>query len=145
MRRIVTGFLVLFAAGMALIIAPQIRSQPPADRPERGIGAQRDPRGGPQRGGPQRGNPGRSGGGRGSFAPPPPPVVTAIDTNKDGEISAEELVNASASLKKLDKNKDGELAGSELLPDFAGGGFRSRGPGGGRGGFEQRAGAFGRG
>ncbi|MDP7014552.1 MAG: PEP/pyruvate-binding domain-containing protein [Pirellulaceae bacterium] len=70
------------------------------------------------------------GGGRGGFQPPKPPVLEALDANKDGEISAQELRNAVEALRKLDKNRDGEIAGSELQPagiPFAG---RGGGPGG---------------
>ena len=59
-------------------------------------------------------------------------MMTAIDTDKDGTISAKELENAVASLKKLDKNKDGKLSGDEIRPQFGRGGF---GGCGGRGGF----------
>jgi Ca2+-binding EF-hand superfamily protein len=44
------------------------------------------------------------------------PVVAALDTNKDGDLSAEELVNAPIALKSLDKNKDGKLALDEMRP-----------------------------
>jgi hypothetical protein len=54
--------------------------------------------------------------------PPKPPVLTAIDENGDGEISAEELKNASKALNALDKNKDGELTEDELRPAGRGGG-----------------------
>lgn len=40
-------------------------------------------------------------------------LVDAIDTNHDGQISAEEIANASHNLKKLDLNHDGKLTGSE--------------------------------
>ncbi|MDA1231384.1 MAG: hypothetical protein O2856_11470, partial [Planctomycetota bacterium] len=79
-------------------------------------------------------------GGPGGFTPPAPPVVEAIDKDKDGVISAEELKNSQASLTALDENKDGEIAGEELVPKFfRGGPGRFGGPvggrGGGRGGF----------
>ena len=48
--------------------------------------------------------------------PPSPPLVTAMDTDHDGTISAEELANAPESLKKLDKNGDGQLSPEELRP-----------------------------
>lgn len=44
------------------------------------------------------------------------PIASALDTNKDGTISAQEIANAAKSLKTLDKNKDGKLSGSELSP-----------------------------
>jgi hypothetical protein len=55
------------------------------------------------------------------------PLLEALDTNKDGELDAAEIANASASLKKLDKNGDGKLSADELRPNRPGG---PRGPGG---------------
>jgi hypothetical protein len=62
--------------------------------------------------------------------PPMSPVVAALDANKDGEIDATEIANATAALKALDKNGDGKLSGDEIRPPR-----RDRGPGapGGRG------------
>ncbi|MBX3438313.1 MAG: hypothetical protein KF861_12540 [Planctomycetaceae bacterium] len=75
------------------------------------------------------GEPGPGGFGRRGFAPPPSPVMAALDTNKDGELSAEEIANASVALKSLDKNDDGKLTPDEVRPQFA---FRGgRGPQGG--------------
>jgi Ca2+-binding EF-hand superfamily protein len=37
------------------------------------------------------------------------PLFQALDTDKDGELSAAEIANAPAALKTLDKNKDGKL------------------------------------
>lgn len=50
--------------------------------------------------------------------PPRPmsPIVQALDTDGDGELSAEEIAHAAASLKKLDKNGDGKLSHEELRP-----------------------------
>lgn len=45
-----------------------------------------------------------------------PPIITALDTNGDGVISADEIANASASLMKLDKNGDGKLTMDEMMP-----------------------------
>ncbi len=47
---------------------------------------------------------------------PPPPMILALDTDRDGEISASELSNAVDALKELDKNDDGQLDRSELMP-----------------------------
>ena len=49
-------------------------------------------------------------------AGPPNPLMEALDTNRDGMLSAEEIANAPASLKKLDKNGDGKLTSDELRP-----------------------------
>lgn len=43
-----------------------------------------------------------------------PPVLAAIDANKDGTIETDELAGAPAALLKLDKNSDGELTRDEL-------------------------------
>ena len=69
--------------------------------------------GGDQRtpGGPRRG-PGRHEAGR----RPPPPIIAALDLNRDGVISADEIAKAPESLKKLDKNGDGQLTRDELRP-----------------------------
>ena len=39
------------------------------------------------------------------------------DIDHDGEISATEIANSSAALKKLDRNGDGSLTPDELIPD----------------------------
>lgn len=46
------------------------------------------------------------------------PLLQALDTNHDGEISAEEMHNAPAVLRKLDKNHDGRITADEwpLVP-----------------------------
>ena len=56
-----------------------------------------------------------------------------LDTDRDGELSAEEIRNAPAVLKAADQNKDGKLTPEEV--DAAGGG--GRGPGGGEGGGQR--------
>lgn len=59
----------------------------------------------------------RDGEGRGRRpGPPPNPLMMALDTDKDGEISEKELSKAVAALKKLDKNDDGKLSGDEIHP-----------------------------
>lgn len=71
-------------------------------------------------------------------APPAPPrgpgrggfggldlVATALDSDRNGEISAEEIAKASTSLMTLDKNSDGTITEDEVRPMVGGG----RGPG----------------
>jgi hypothetical protein len=95
--------------------------------------------------GPEQGPPG------GEFRPPLHPLMRALDADGDGELSAEEIGNAPAALKKLDQDNDGKLTRDELRPqgvpmrpgfggpDNAGPGFgppgrgtgeQGRGPGG---------------
>ena len=71
---------------------------------------------------------------------PQSPIVAALDANKDGEIDATELANATAALKTLDKNADGKLSGDEFRPQRG-----DRGPGGpgGPGGRAPEAGGAG--
>jgi caffeoyl-CoA O-methyltransferase len=65
------------------------------------------------------------------------PLVRALDTNGDGELSAAELAAATVSLKKLDTNGDGRITRNELRGQFAGrgdhGGRPGMGPGMGMG------------
>ncbi len=56
-------------------------------------------------------------------------AFSALDTDHNGEISADEINNAPASLKTLDKNGDGQITQDEVTPQFGGPG----GPGGRRG------------
>jgi hypothetical protein len=48
--------------------------------------------------------------------PPVPPVIAALDSDKDGTISPAELEAAPESLKALDKDGDGTLSPEELRP-----------------------------
>ena len=77
------------------------------------------------------------------------PVMTALDSDGNGEISPEEIKGAVAALKKLDKNKDGKLTEDELRPNFGGrGGASGQRPsrgGEGRGGQRPSRGGEGRG
>lgn len=68
-----------------------------------------------------------------------PPIIAALDLNKDGIIDAEEIAKASESLKKLDKNGDGKLTEDEFRPKPPGG------PGGGGPGGPQGGGKGGKG
>ena len=60
--------------------------------------------------------------------PPPHPLMTALDTDKDGAISADEIKGAAEALKTLDKNGDGRLAGDEAAPSFGPFGMRGMRP-----------------
>lgn len=53
----------------------------------------------------------QGGGGR-----PLSPLMAALDTDKDGTISAAEIAAASAALKTLDKDGDGKISAEELRP-----------------------------
>jgi Ca2+-binding EF-hand superfamily protein len=50
------------------------------------------------------------------------PLMQALDTNSDGELSADELAAAAESLKKLDRDGDGKLTAMELVPAPGSGG-----------------------
>lgn len=54
------------------------------------------------------------------------PITRTLDSNGDGRIDEAELKQASSSLRALDKNKDGQITGDELV----GPGGAERGPGG---------------
>ncbi|HPP51498.1 MAG TPA: class I SAM-dependent methyltransferase [Thermoguttaceae bacterium] len=103
-----------------------------------GIGALAEeaiPPGPPPGGAPGReapgGPPGREGRGgpfgRAPFGPPRIPLMTTLDTDGDGILSAQEIAQAPETLKKLDKNSDGQLTREELFPPL-------QGPPGGPGG-----------
>ena len=47
------------------------------------------------------------------------PVLAALDTNQDGEISESEIRNAAAALRTLDRNGDGKVVEGEVRPDRA--------------------------
>lgn len=82
---------------------------------------------GPGGGQPQRREGGGRGGGPGMRLSP---VMQALDTDKDGELSTEEINNASKALRALDKDNDGKLSAEELRP--AGMGQGTGGPRGGQ-------------
>ena len=77
---------------------------------------------------------------------PPSPIMAALDTDQDGEISAKEIENAVAALKTLDKDGNGTLSRQELFAQADGGRGEGFGRGGfGRGGFGGPGGPGGRG
>lgn len=45
-----------------------------------------------------------------------PPLLGALDANKDGEISGEEIEQAAKALRTLDQNGDGKLTRDEIAP-----------------------------
>lgn len=95
------------------------------------------PEGDRPRDGRQGGRPGFFGGregGREGFRMPNP-LLEALDADRNGELSKEEIENAVVALKTLDKNSDGKLDGAEIRPNFEGmgRGFGEGGPGGGGG------------
>lgn len=133
MQMVASAGIMLFLVGALVVMA-----QPPGR--ERASDAPQPGRGGP---GPQMPP--------GAFGLMRAPVMTALDANGDGELSAEEIAGASQALNKLDKNGDGKLGPEETTPQFGGrggpGGFRpGRGPGpGGPGAFGGPGGPPGRG
>lgn len=62
------------------------------------------------------GPPPRGEGGPDDRPRPPHPVMDALDKDRNGEISEEEINNATAALKSLDKNSDGKLTDDEIRP-----------------------------
>lgn len=48
------------------------------------------------------------------------PVTSALDTDQDGAISAQEMQGAAVALAKLDRNGDGQLTEDEVRPNFGG-------------------------
>lgn len=65
--------------------------------------------------------------------PPPhgrqvPPLIGALDADKDGKISTGEMENAPEALKELDGNGDGELTPDEFGPPPPPPRFRPDGP-----------------
>lgn len=90
MKKIHSVLLVLLLGAAASLSA---QGTAPSDAPH-----------GPHRGGP---------GGRGVFGHP---IVRAIDTDKDGTLSAAELANAPAAIRTLDTNGDGIVSADELHP-----------------------------
>jgi Ca2+-binding EF-hand superfamily protein len=53
----------------------------------------------------------------------PNPLLMALDRNRDGELSEEEIDGSVSALKTLDRNRDRRLDASELRPNLEGMGF----------------------
>ncbi len=136
------------------------RGPPPGPPPEGRLGRRGPGRPGP--GGPPdgfRGPGGPPGGFRGPGGPPEGrrgpemllrlPVIAALDADRDGVISADEIANASAALKTLDRNQDGMIDFLEMRPSIGPGGppegDRPRGERGAEGREPSREGGFARG
>ncbi len=47
--------------------------------------------------------------------PPPVLLLHALDGDRSGELSADEIANASAALAELDKDEDGALSQKEIM------------------------------
>ena len=114
------GKLSWLAALAMVVCTSQAFAQPGGDREgrERGDreGRERGERG--DREGRERGERGEGRGfGNRDFRPPSNPIVEAIDKDKNGSLSAEEIKNAVAALKSLDKNGDGEISREEMRPE----------------------------
>jgi spore coat protein CotH len=144
MTRLLFGLAGIAAVGAALMTASNLHSQPPGDprpgpppRPDenREFAFQQPPRQGLQP--PGRGP--REGGfhpERGPQNGPPriEPLGAVIDTNQDGELSAEEIAAARDALLKLDRNRNGQLDRDEVpRREFRQGGPPGFGPPGGGG------------
>jgi len=89
---------VLIGLPTCSLLAQSQNDAPPQDGPP--PGQQGEP-GGPREGGHHR---------------PPMLILLALDTNKDGVLSADEIANAPVALKTLDKNNDGQLTEDEYHP-----------------------------
>lgn len=120
-------------------VAPPVNNSGSSPSPAMGMGG-----GAPGMGGGMGGGFGGMGG-----APRPNPLRDAIDSNADGELSAEEISAAPESLGKLDKDADGQIVAAELVPPPTEGssagapaapGGPGAGPGAGGGGGGRRPG-----
>ncbi|HJM64529.1 MAG TPA: PEP/pyruvate-binding domain-containing protein [Roseibacillus sp.] len=87
----------------------EVLPPPPEDRDAPGEGEGRAP------GGREGGAPPRGPGGTGFLMRLP--VMSTLDRDADGEISAKELQEATASLQRLDKDQDGEIEMFEMIPE----------------------------
>jgi hypothetical protein len=123
--------------GMASIGSAQPGFGPPEGRggpgrPPEGRGGPLDGRGGPPEGREGRGGPPEERHGPGADILRINPVFAALDADKNGELSEQEIGNAVSVLKGLDKNGDGLVTVDELRPEDGPGGPQ-HGPGAPRG------------
>ncbi len=113
MNRLV-GVLVMLSCALVVSVVQAQDPPPPGGQPPAGVLVDEDP--------------GRPEAGGFGFQLPPFPLLEALDGDKDGKLSKEEVENAVTALKKLDKDADGKLSKEEIgwPPEFMGRG----GPGG---------------
>lgn len=127
MKRFALPVAILMLTGTTYLLGQQAGAPPGPPPPPRGE------QGGPgQQGREQgRGQQGRGQQGQGQQGPgqgrPRSPLMEALDTDKNGTLSADEIKNSAASLAKLDKNGDGQLTQDEIRPPRPEG---NNGPGG---------------
>jgi hypothetical protein len=95
---------IRFLAPLVLltIVLPDAQGQPPVRNP-----GETDQR---------RDDANRPGGPPAPFLPFVPPILATLDSNANGELTADELAGATAALWKLDKNDDGQLTSDEFMP-----------------------------
>lgn len=101
----------LDADGDGAVTKEELRPKPPEGAPEgREGGAPPRPEGEKKEGRGPRGERGERKG------PPADPLLTALDTDKDGTLSAAEITAAATSLATLDTDKDGVVSEKEFRP-----------------------------
>ncbi|HOD83358.1 MAG: EF hand [Planctomycetes bacterium ADurb.Bin126] len=121
--------LVVAVVGLTVLAQPSGGPRRDSQRGKRGANEVPPPPPGGEQGEGQRGQGQGPGGGQRM----PHPLMHHFDTDRDGTISAEEIANAVAVLKKLDTNGDGKITRDELpLPPRQQGG-QGRGAGQGQG------------
>ncbi|MHC4445215.1 MAG: O-methyltransferase [Planctomycetota bacterium] len=116
MKYLTSGLLAVLAMALVSYV---VVAQPAGGREER-RGRGQDRRG-------MRGD-------RGGRRFPMHPLMTALDADRDGTISAAEMAKAEAALKTLDKDSDGAISRDEMRQQFGGPGSRGTSEGSRRGG-----------
>jgi Ca2+-binding EF-hand superfamily protein len=123
MKRVFVALTACLAAAFVVDLAaqpPENNQDRPRSERREGDRGDRGDRGNRPDG--ERGSRFGGGFGGGGFRMPPNPVVAAIDADGNGELSEEEIKNASKALAALDKNKDGKITAEEMRPQFGPGG-----------------------